>query len=192
MQLLVLLIVGGLIGYLLAGSRYGKTIDQTTDRVTESTEGLIDRAKNWWRNRFGRTKQTNAFVSWAIGAGAANFPEEFRSWLTSLTPPEADQFTSSLSAHAESLDFQLKDLESGALANKPALMQVYVEAVVVYSNEYRKAQQAQAEARKGEEDQPTKAQSPEAAPADGKVVAEKQPSRRKGKIGETAETSAAL
>jgi hypothetical protein len=75
-------------------------------------------------------------------------------WWQSLSPDEGKQFTRSLSSYAEGLNFHMDELVSGGLDKKPALMQVFVESVVVYSHEYRRARQAQAEAEKAEGDQP--------------------------------------
>jgi hypothetical protein len=189
MQLLVVMIIAGTIGYLLAGSRYGERIDQTTDSVGQSSRGLVERTKSWWRNLFGRSAQEVTFVSWATGAGAAHFPKEFTDWLKGLSPEDASRFTNSLTAYAEGLDYDLDDLVSGEMENKPALMQVFVEAVVVYSNEYRRAQEAQTEARKTDQEKSGKKKSAEASKGDGKAVAEKQPSRRKGNLEETPQAT---
>ena len=70
MQLLILLIVAGVIGYLLVGSRYGKNIDQTTERVSETSEGLISRFRHWWNARFRKGGEVNQLVAWASGADA--------------------------------------------------------------------------------------------------------------------------
>lgn len=189
MQLFIVMIIAGIIGYLLAGSRYGERIDQTTDSVSQSSRGLVERTRSWWRNLFGGASREVTFVSWATGAGADHFPEAFTEWLKGLSPEEAVRFTNSLSAYAEGLNYDLDDLVSGELENKPALMQVFVEAVVVYSNEYRKAQEAQTETRKTDKEQTGKKKSAEAPPSDGKTVAEKQPSRRKERLEETPQAT---
>lgn len=191
MQLLIALIIAGTIGYLLAGSRYSKNIDQTADKVSETSNSLVDRARRWWRGRFRGDKQANTFVSWATGTGAANFPQEFTVWLKSLSPDEADRFTNALATYSAGLDFNLDDLVSGDMQAKPALMQVFVEAVVVYSHEYRKAQQAQSEASSAEKSKSTRKKASEPDASDGKVVAEKQPSRRKGAMEDSPQPTAA-
>ncbi len=151
MELLILLIIAGILGYFLSFSRYSRNIDQTSGRVASSSEGLFKRTSRWFRTRFGRGKQANTFLVWATGAGADHFPEDFKSWLKSLSPDEADQFTRSLVASTQGLGYRLDDFVSGMMDNKPAQMQIFVEAVVIYSNEYRKAHQAQLEAKKAEE-----------------------------------------
>ena len=195
MQLLIALIIAGAIGYLVAGSRYSEKIDQTTDRVSETSGSLVDRTRRWWRRRgrglFGRDQGANPFVSWATGEGAGNFPAEFTGWLKSLSPQEADRFTDSLAAYCAGLDYDLDELVSGEMGAKPALMQVFVEAVVVYSHEYRKAQEAQTEASSAEKGKSTTKKASEADSSDGKAVAEKQPSRRKGAIKDSPQPTAA-
>jgi hypothetical protein len=191
MELLILLLIAGIIGYLLSGSRYSRRIDETTGRVASSSEGYIEKTGRWIRTRFGRGKQANAFLGWATGAGATHFPEDFKSWLGSLTLDEADQFTRALVTYTQSLGYRLEDYESGKMDSKPTQMQIFVEAVVIYSNEYRKAHQAQLEAKKAEETSKADAKSPDSSPTDGKAVAEKQPSRRKSAVGENAQPSVA-
>ncbi|GAG01209.1 unnamed protein product, partial [marine sediment metagenome] len=97
-------------------------------------------------------------------------------------------FTRALNEYAASLGYSLTDLVEGDYDGKPALMQVFVEAIVIYSQEYRKAREVQqAEADKEE-----------AAPADDeasastevKKPAEKSTSRRKRGESETSESAA--
>jgi hypothetical protein len=87
-----------------------------------------------------------------------------------------------LQDYTSGLGFDLSTLTDDSLQNKPALMQVYVEAVVIYSQAYRRAKESrqktdQAEADKQEANK-TK---------DGKKTAEKQASRRRGENPELAE-----
>ena len=42
MQLLIILVIAGVIGYLLAGSRYGDKIEQTTGKIGRLGCQLID------------------------------------------------------------------------------------------------------------------------------------------------------
>ena len=189
MELLILLLIVGIIGYFLARSQYGKKIDETTLKITSRSEGLIDKTREWWRRRFGKKQRKITFLDWATGSGAVYFPDDLRIWWQSLSPDEGKQFTRSLSSYAESLNFHLEELVSGSLDTKPALMKVFVESVVVYSHEYRRARQAQAEAEKAEGDQPVDISEGEASPLDKNPVAEKQVSRRKGAPGESTQAS---
>ncbi|MGW8250597.1 MAG: hypothetical protein ACWGO1_08140 [Anaerolineales bacterium] len=191
MQLLIILIIAGIIGYFLSRSRFGAEIDQATSQIGETSESLLDRSKKWLGERFGRGRAEENFVTWATGTGSAYFPQEFKDWMEGLTPEEAERFTHALALYAEGLDFDLDELVSGEMQNKPALMQVFVEAVVVYSHEYRKAREAQKEASQVDEDNSAEKKAAEATSVDGKAVAEKQPSRRKGTIEDSPQATSA-
>ncbi len=154
MDLLILLIIAGTIGFFLSRSQYGKKIDETSLKITSRSEGLIDETRDWGRRKFGKKQRKITFLDWATGSGAVHFPDDLRMWWQSLSPDEGKQFTRSLSSYAESLNFHMDELVSGSLDKKPALMKVFMESVVVYSHEYRRARQAQAEAEKAEKDQP--------------------------------------
>lgn len=191
MELLILLLIAGVMGYLLSGSRYSQKIDETTGKVTDESEGALKSMGRWTRSFFGRGKQANNFLSWATTNGAAHFPQEFNSWLKGLTPEEADQFTNSLMRYLQGLGYKVEDYTSGKMEYKPAQMQIFVEAVVIYSNEYRRAHEAQLEAKKAEESKKPETSDNGSSSADGKAVAEKQPSRRKGATGEIVQPSVA-
>lgn len=191
MQLLIILIAAGVVGYFLSRSRYSENIEQTTSQISETSESMLERSKNWLGARFGRGGAKDKFVSWATGAGSDYFPQEFKDWLKDLTPEEAKRFTNALASYAEGLNFDIDELVSGDMQNKPALMQIFVEAVVVYSHEYRKAQEAQTEANQDEKEKVSQKKAAEASPADGKAVAEKQPSRRKGAVEDTPQPASA-
>jgi hypothetical protein len=188
MQLLILLFIAGIIGYFLARSQYGKKIDETTLKITSLSEGLIDQTRDWWRRRFGKKQRNITFLDWATGSGAVYFPDDLRIWWQSFSPDEESNLPD-LNSYADSLDFHLEELVSGGLDTKPALMKVFVESVVVYSHEYRRARQAQAKAEKAEGDQPVDITEGESSPLDKNPVAEKQVSRRKGALGESTQAS---
>jgi len=57
MELLVLVLIAGLAGYLLAGSRFSKPIDETTEKVGKTTGGWFTRAENWVKGLFKRDKK---------------------------------------------------------------------------------------------------------------------------------------
>ncbi len=184
MDLLIVLFIAGIAGYYLSKSRYSKNIDATTAKVATKSEDLVDQTKGWWRKRFGKEKGKNAFICWATGPGSAYFPEDLLTWWRGLSTDEADHFTRALSSYAEGLGFELDELVSGKMDSRPALLQVFVEAIVVYSHEYSITRQAQAEAKQAE-----LVTSAEAAPSNGKSVAEKQASHRKGSTGDSAQAS---
>jgi hypothetical protein len=141
MYLLSLLVLFALVGYLLASSRFGARLDGSTKRWTGR---LGDR----WQGLFRRQGKTEAFRVWVLGPGAGLFPQDFKTWLASLTEAEAQAFRHSLDEYADSLGFNLSQLIDGGLDQDPRMRQVFVEAIVVYSPAYRRARQAQQQAAK--------------------------------------------
>jgi hypothetical protein len=57
MQLLILLIIAGVIGYFVARSRFSKPIDDATEKVAESSRSMADKTEGWWRRTFGKKDQ---------------------------------------------------------------------------------------------------------------------------------------
>jgi hypothetical protein len=105
--------------------------------------------------------------------GVSLLPSEFKNWYTSLTKEDAKEFTNALAAHLKSLAFDLNKLVDGSIDQDPMLRQVFVETIVVYSQEFRKAKQANKE-----EDQEKKETSKNGNNEE-KKMAEKRTSRRK-------------
>ena len=148
MYLLTLLVLFILLGYLLASSRLGERLDNATSRTTASSKRWLSQLGDRWRSLFKRTEQEDAFRSWALGSGAGLFPQDFKTWLSSLSGAEARDFHYSLDEYADSLGFNLAQLIEGGLDRDPIMRQVFVEAIVVYSPAYRRARQAQQQAAK--------------------------------------------
>jgi hypothetical protein len=188
MWFILLLVAAGVGGYFFARSRFSKPVEDTASKVgnvtVEATKDYTGKANSWWQNQFGKGKATDPLRAWAAGAGASQLPEDFKSWLAGLSDEEARAFTISLYVYGKGLGYDLDKLVNGSLDSQPALMQVYVEAVVIYSQAYRKAKQAQKEA------ETTKAEAGSANnSSDGKTAAEKSPSRRKSEAPESADTA---
>jgi hypothetical protein len=182
MELIILIAVAAVAGFLFSRSRFSKPVDNATDRVTDSTKQYADRAENWVQRQFGRNPQTNRLRSWAANEGASHLPAEFKDWLSSLSEKDAQDFSRALEQNFNSLKYDLNKLLDGSLDSKPALMQTYVEAVVIYSQAYRKAKESQAQDEPAAEDTNSK---------DGKIKAEKSVSRRKTENPESSETAPA-
>ena len=169
MHLLILFILFVILGYLLANNR-------TVKKAEEVSSGWLDQTHRWVAGLFGNEQLT--FRQWALDPASEHFTKDFRQWLSGLNPQEAVDFEKSLSKHlaasAEPLaSISLEKVKSGELDQDPAVMKIFVEAVTVYSREYRKAHKAQSESKKQEENK-------EAPPVvEEKAVAEKQPSRRR-------------
>jgi hypothetical protein len=149
MELILLVLVFGLLGFLLGGSRLGKKVDHATEQLTLTTGKVADNLENRWRSLFKGPRRGENFRSWALGVGASLFPDEFKDWLKGLSVSEAQEFTTALGEYGKSLGLNLTNLVDGSLDKEPILRQVFVEAVVVYSSAYRKAKTArqQLEAR---------------------------------------------
>ena len=56
MQLIILILLAGVIGYFLAKSRLSKPIDDAGEKVTQTTRDMADKTEGWVRGRFGRKK----------------------------------------------------------------------------------------------------------------------------------------
>lgn len=179
MNLLIFLIGFGLIGYYLARTSLAQ---RTEDRASSVPKRWGESFSNWWQDRFGKRPPEDAFITWTRSQGASYFPVEFNDWLAGLSPRESHAFTQALQDFTGGLGFELDSLTDDSFKNKPALMQVYVEAVVIYSQAYRRAKESHQQADKAE------AKNKESAKdKDGMKNAEKQASRRQSGVPEMAE-----
>jgi hypothetical protein len=185
MALIILVIVAVVIGYFLARSRYSDTIDETAEKVSSTSRSWADSAGGWVNTRVLRRKSSEPFREWAAGPGAEQLPDDFKEWLEGLSDEETTEFIQSLDKYSASLGYSLDELVEGGYEAKPAMMQVFVEAIVIYSQEYRKAREVhQTEVEK--EDTPED----DEASAEEKKPAEKSVSRRKQGSAETSESAA--
>ncbi len=171
-----------MIGYFFARSKYSQSIDGTADKVVTSTRSWSGRADDWWQSRVKKRSLAGPLKAWAAGAGADLLPDDFKTWLAGLPDQDARDFTQALDAYASDLGYSLKDLVEGEYANKPAMMSVFVEAIVVYSQEFRKAKEVDEVPEKEEEEEP---KTEKAKPA-----ARQSSRRRKGTTAETSEAAA--
>jgi hypothetical protein len=187
MWLILFLVAAGIVGYFFARSRFSKPVEDTASKVgsatVDTTKEYTGKASSWWQKQFRSGKSGENLRTWAAGPGAPHFPEDFKSWLAGLSEDEARDFTKSLYGYGKSLGYDFDKLVDGSL--EPARMQVYVEAVVVYSQAYRKAKKAQKEAEATKSEAGTTNN-----PSDGKTTAEKSVSRRKSETPESSESTA--
>lgn len=181
MELIILIVVGGLIGFFLARSRFSKHVDNATQSVTDTSKEYVGRTNTWWRRTTSSGKKADAFKSWVEGPGSKQLPASFTDWYSALTADQQGEFTHALDGYLNGLGYDLKQLVDGSLDHQPALLQSYVEAVVVYSDAFRKAQEAHMESTDDKEQ--TKE---EAEVESGKKTAEKSTSRRRGNATESA------
>ena len=184
--LLLLIIAAIVIGYYLSRSKYSEHIDDATEKVTSTSKSWTDKAGDWVQVRVGRGKDGDSFKEWATGPGAEYLPDDFKEWLSDLSDEETEMFTQALTNYSKGLGYDLSALEKGVYDNNPALMQVNVEAVEEYSQEYRKARQAHLEAEEVAE----QAEDESEAKASTKA-AQKSTSRRKKEDVNTSEAAAA-
>jgi hypothetical protein len=190
MALIILVIAAVVIGYFLARSRYSDTIDETAGKVSTTSRSWADSAGGWVNTRVLRRKTAEPFREWAAGPGAEQLPDDFKQWLESLSDKEATEFIQALDKHSASLGYSLTDLVEGGYDGKPALMQVFVEAIVIYSQEYRKAREVQQAEAEKEEDGEASADEEATSSNNEKKPAEKSTSRRKRGAAETSESAA--
>jgi hypothetical protein len=142
MDLIILVLVFAVLGYILGISRLGKQVDRATEQLTLTTGKMADNLESRWKSWFKRPQSGESFRNWVAGAGASLFPDEFKAWLKSQSVHDAREFATALGEYSNSLGFSLKKLVAGGLDQEPILRQVFVEAVVVYSSAYRKAKTA--------------------------------------------------
>lgn len=76
MQLLILLIVAGVIGYFIARSRLSKPIDSTADKVADTSRVAADKAEGWWRRTFGKKEAAESQVIEGSAVDASPQPAE--------------------------------------------------------------------------------------------------------------------
>ncbi len=183
MQLILLLVLFGVIGYMLAGSDFRDRVDRTADRVTTASGSWWTRSRAWWRARFSPGVSGEEFRAWVAGRGADSLPDEFREWCADLSRGEAQEFTRSLADYADGLGYNLALLVAGRLEQKPVMKQVFVEAIVVYSDAYRKAKTTHQQESEGPSQK-------EKADEDNLRPAQKSASRRKRKVSAEATEAA--
>jgi len=182
MYLLVFLIGFGVLGYYLARSSFSVRAEKRVGNVAQAPRRWSENLRDWWRDRFGERPPADPFIAWARSQGTRYFPEDFNIWLADLSPQESHNFNQALQDFTGGLGFDLSSLTDNSLQNKPALMQVYVEAVVIYSQAYRRAKESRQKAEQTEADKQDAKKTKES-----KKTAEKQASRRQSEIPELAE-----
>lgn len=174
MTLILLFLIFAAIGYLFAFSNLG-------DRMEEAGSGVADRVKASVRRTEAASPGELAASPAPVGEWvkrSSAVPDDFRGWYLSLPAAESQRFENALAAHAQETGLKFSLLLTGELDRQPERRKVYVEAVSVYSQAYRKAR----EALESDEELVGENQelSDDGAPTvEGKVVAEKSVSRRR-------------
>jgi hypothetical protein len=62
MHLLLLAIIAFFIGYLLAGSKFSKSIDDASGKVSETSKNWADKVESWWRGLFKKSQPPESQV----------------------------------------------------------------------------------------------------------------------------------
>lgn len=172
MTVFVLLLVFFLLGYLLAFTPLG-------ERIFSVAEEMIDQLRGSSPSPESAATDRPAYRDWLLTDTAV--PDDLRLWYVGLDQSQAQRFERALHAHSQNTGLQLLKLTTGELDQRASLRNIYVEAVSIYSQAYRKAREAIA--AENEAGQPVGGTSdPEARSeprVEGKAVAEKRASRRR-------------
>lgn len=76
MQLLILVLIAGVIGYYIARSRFSQSIDSATEKVADSSRDAADKAEGWWRKTFGKKESAASQVIEGTAVDASPQPAE--------------------------------------------------------------------------------------------------------------------
>jgi len=75
MHLILLAIIAFFIGYLLAGSRFSKSIDDASGKVSETSKNWAGKAENWWSGLFKKGQSAESPIA---GASDTATPEQIQ------------------------------------------------------------------------------------------------------------------
>jgi len=175
MDLLILLLIFALLGYLLGISHTRASANQAAEKSAPKAKSWAGRMGSRWVSILNPRSFSLQFREWAIKEFPELFPEEFKSWLVGLNEAQLNEFVKTLNDFSHNSGYSLSQLIEGDLDNDPRMRQVFVEAISVYSQAYRKAREANDKktASLGKEN------SEKAQGADDKPLAEKASSRRR-------------
>lgn len=76
MQLLILVLIAGVIGYYIARSKFSRPIDSATEKLADSSRGMADQAEGWWRRTFGKKEPAASQVIEGSAVDASPQPAE--------------------------------------------------------------------------------------------------------------------
>ena len=131
MELLFLLIIAAVTGYLIGRGRPGKN--------TAGSEANYRARRSWIQRRSGTRRRARKFLAWA--AQTDGLPEDFKRWLGQLSNQELRRFVIALDDYTNGLGFDLPALINGKFDGQPELKQNYIEAIAIYGQETRTVQQ---------------------------------------------------
>jgi len=156
MYLFLLLVIFAVLGYLIAKSRIGDKVDQTAGSIYDSSREFTNKSIGRWSSYFNRRQREINFLTWMRSDGTDLLPEEFMNWLIGLTDGEANDFYNDLTIFTRGFGLNIESLVNGGLDQDPVMRQVFVETIVIYSDAYRKAKNAQDRARAHESEKTNK------------------------------------
>lgn len=172
MDLLILLSIFAFLGYLIGVSRVGSGADRAAEKTVSTKRNWSDRIGERWNSLVNPRGFSHQFRDWATKDFPELFADDFKSWLTGLSDRELNTFVKALGDFSRGLDYDLGGLVEGDLDHDPRMRQVFVEAISVYSQAYRKAREANTKNTTAQNEANSKPQS------ENKPLAEKAPSRR--------------
>ncbi len=73
MELILLVLIAFVIGYLLAGSKFRKPIDDTADKVAVTSKSWGNQVAKWWRGLFKKNQTT---ASQIVDVSEETLPEQ--------------------------------------------------------------------------------------------------------------------
>jgi hypothetical protein len=183
MQLLILIIIFLWLGYALAHSRAGKKIDRAVENSLAWVEHWFQRLRRGQVDHPAKvTASPQTFQQWVNSPASQAIPEDVRKWMKSLDTRDFARFEKGLKSRLASLGCDLEQVIQPGQEHKPGVMQIFVEAVVVYSREYQNA--VRSKPKKKTPDKEEKAG--ESDKQEEMAAAQKQPSRRKNASPPTA------
>lgn len=62
MELILLVIGAGVVGYFLAGSKFSERINQATDRTTDMAKNAAGQVGNFWNRQFNKQQASGEVV----------------------------------------------------------------------------------------------------------------------------------
>jgi hypothetical protein len=175
MTILLLLIIFLLCGFLLAMTGLGDQIVSLADELTDQVRGF--RQPETVQSYQPADSDLPVYREWLVTA--LEVPDDLRIWYLNLDDRQAQGFENALHDHGLNTGLQLASLVAGNLDGKPALRSIYVEAVAIYSQAYRKAREAIAVEKDSDQSAAETTEPEPDSRVEGKVVAEKRTSRRR-------------
>jgi len=174
MTIAILILIFVAIGFLIAQTTTGDALAGFFGGVTQRVQDVLPQGEIADEHVPPFHQDFNHWI-----ASAVEVPDDLRTWYLTLGAEEALRFQNSLNTYGQSTGFHVARLVNGALDQRAELRTIYVEAVSIYSQAYRKAREAAEQDNESEAPEASERPEKESPKIDGKIVAEKRPSRRR-------------